>query len=428
MKTHDRKRLMSAVYRYAFAGLAMNYYMFYENLEEYPELDGLIREKEECLAPVLLGFMSGDVSKEQLTEELDTLRCRNRQDMEVLAAYGDSFSIYEYVLNRIERRFVKMDPPSRTTEEFVSLVLDNLSTSDDATILDSRMRSLVSQLPIRYTRQKFYGMVHDRLSVYIGAGQKGIDGLFYMLRTAAMAQQPENMDKAEPELWNFLACLKNENYRNMDSDGYMLCKKSLFDGMELLNKKSDICLLFENVVNNLYAVLLSHDDAMIDTAEDQVFKKILSGLRELFARGEKSMDGALTEALMDLEGIQESAAPRLQFAENEPDADLRKAEKLLSDSPFVDLKEEENDDLPADRQWIDEKAKEFCDQLEKLFAGMPRIVMRAVMASVLSQLPMLFGSVSEFQEYVEGSLLSCTDFAEREACMEIIEKELELES
>ncbi len=427
METRNRKRLLSAAYRFSYSGLVLNYYMFYEGLEEYPELAGLIRDSEAKLAPILDRILAGGEEQDDglLMQQLDGLRGQNRKAMEILSAYGDCFSIYEYVLNRIERRFEKMDPISDTPEEFVSRVLDILGTSNDAAILDSRMRSLVAQLPIRYTRQKFYGMVHDRLSVYIGADQRGLDGLFYMLRTAAMVQLPENMAEAEPELAEVLEHLRNADYRNLDKAGYDACRESFRQGMELFYSKSDIYLLFENIIDDLYVLLISRREAMTDVSEDQVFAKILTGVRTLFAEGGvQPVDESLTESLTELEGIQESAAPRLQFSEKETDSDLRKLERLLSGSPFAELEEEEEGSLPADRQWVDEKAKEFCGQLEELFSGMQRPVVRAVMASVLSQLPMMFRSVDELREYAEGSLLSCTDFAEREACMELLEKEL----
>lgn len=427
METHNRKRLLSAAYRFSYSRLVLNYYMFYESLEEHPELAGLIRDKEAKLAPILEGFLAeGEEQNDDcLTQQLDGLRGQNGKAMEILSAYGDCFSIYEYVLNRIERRFEKRDPFSQTPEEFVSRVLDSLSTSNDASILDSRMRSLVAQLPIRYTRQKFYGMVHDRLSVYIGADQKGLAGLFYMLRTAAMVQLPEEMAEAEPELAEVLERLKAADYRNLDAAGYAACRESFRQGLELFHQKSDIYLLFENIIDDLYVLLISRREAMTDVSEAQVFEKILTGVRTLFAEGGvRPADESLTESLTKLEGIQESAVPRLQFSEKETDSDLRKLERLLSDSPFVELEEEEDGSLPADRHWVDEKTKEFCGQLEELFTGMQKPVVRAVMASVLAQLPMMFRSVDELREYAEGSLLACTDFAEREACMEILEREL----
>lgn len=420
METHNRKKLMSAVYRYAYSCLVMNYYMFYESMSEHTKTAAFIMEREGELAPVLDGFLAGQGS----VEELEVLRGRNREKMEVLTSYGDCFSIYEYVLNRMERRFEKQEPPKQTVEEFVDHVMERMRTAEDSVILDSRIRSVVAQLPVRFTRQKFYGMVLDKLGVYAGTNKKGLEGLFYMLRTAAMIQLPDRMEE-EPELCETLDGLKKADFRRMDGEGYKACRSHFQTGIRLLEEKRDACVLFETIIDNLYALLLSRGEALIDVTEEEVFRKILSGVRQMFAEGSgRSMDEAVTEALTDLEGIQESALERIHFSENESDSDLRKLEKLLSASPFAELEEDDGETETADSRWLEAKGNEFCRQLEEAFAGMSKPVTRAVMASVLAQLPVVFASTDQLREYVEGSLLSCTDFAEREAAMELIEQEL----
>ena len=426
METHERKRLKSAAYRYAFSRLALNYYAFCEMMFEYPAMEDSIRTRESRFGELLEAFLEG----EDRTEALDGLRNETMKEMEILTSYGDCFAIYEYVLNRLERRFLKLDPPKETPEAFADRIVEALKTSGDAVILDSRLRSIVAQLPIRYTRQKFYGMVLDKLTTYIGADRTGIEGLLYMLCTSAMIDLPEGRGEAQRELERAYVSLRDADYRNMDGDAYEAARFCLEQAAERLRRKVDVCLSFENLLNDLYVLFLSRGEAMIDMWEDGVFRHVVTGVREHFARtggpaeAAQKIDEALTESLEDLEGIQESAIERIHFKEEETDEDLRKMEKLLSASPFAPLKEEGGPQEPADRAWVEEKGREFCERLEKLFEGMQKPVVRAVMACVLAQLPMNFRTVEELREYVTGSLLSCTDFAEREACMELLEKEL----
>ena len=110
--------------------------------------------------------------------------------------------------------------------------------------------------------------------------------------------------------------------------------------------------------------------------------------------------------------------------EHEDDAELSVIGKLLSGSSFMRLDEEEKDEEPADRQWIEKKGQEFCQELGQLFEGMPKAVVRAVMAKILSYLPVVFRTGQELQDYILGCLESCTDTAEREACMELLKREL----
>lgn len=421
MENRERKRLMSAAYRYAFSRLALNYYTFCEMLFEQPEMEDIIRAREREFGKLLDRFLEGNCD----TEQIDMLRRRTMGDMEVLTAYGDSFRIYEYVLNRLERRFVKMDPPSQTPESFAEEIVKALQASEDAVILDGHLRSIVAQMPVRYTRQKFYGMVQDRLTTYIGADQSGMEGLFYMLRTSAMVQQPEEMAQAQPDLGETLDVLKSADYKNLDADGYETCRFRLDDAAVKLSVRTDICAAFEGMLGDLYVLCLTSGEAIMDAFEDKVFRHIVTGVREHFKKEDMTgIDRALTEALEDLEGIQEAAYERIRFQEGETDGKLTKLEKLLSDSPFVSLDEDDKEQKAADHEWVEAKGREFCEQLEASFKGMQKPVMRAVMAGVLAQLPMMFRSVDELREYVAGGLLSCTDFAEREACMELLRAEL----
>ena len=96
----------------------------------------------------------------------------------------------------------------------------------------------------------------------------------------------------------------------------------------------------------------------------------------------------------------------------------------MSASEFAPLEEQGGESEPADREWVEAKSRQFCEELEASFQGMPKAVMRAVMAGVLAQLPMTFQAVNELEEYVRESLLACTDYAERETCMELLTREL----
>lgn len=110
--------------------------------------------------------------------------------------------------------------------------------------------------------------------------------------------------------------------------------------------------------------------------------------------------------------------------EGETDPVLLKIARLTSGSSFASLTEPSPSCGAADRRWIETKGEEFCQELTKAFEGMPKPVVRAVMAKILSCLPVVFGSFEELREYIEGSLEGCSDFAEREACMEILSWEL----
>ena len=59
-------------------------------------------------------------------------------------------------------------------------------------------------------------------------------------------------------------------------------------------------------------------------------------------------------------------------------------------------------------------------ELDDSFKNMNVMVKRAVMASVLSSLPVFFNNTEEIQAYINNSLMQCNDDAEQKAVVEII--------
>ena len=102
MNTHKIKKQLSAVYRYAYTNLALNYYSYYEVLQESGKLPSGIRDYTAQYNRLLSEYLEGNLC----LEELDGLRKQVISSVEVTTAYLDCFQIYEYVMNRLERRFI----------------------------------------------------------------------------------------------------------------------------------------------------------------------------------------------------------------------------------------------------------------------------------------------------------------------------------
>ena len=105
-------------------------------------------------------------------------------------------------------------------------------------------------------------------------------------------------------------------------------------------------------------------------------------------------------------------------------------DRLLSGSSFAELKylssQEESEKTEegelVDRISLEKEAGAYFKELEEVFAGSSKQVVRAIMAKVLSDLPVYFGSMDEIQSYITGSLTSCLDEAEKETCKELLEE------
>lgn len=425
METRTRKRRISAAYRYSFARLVLQLWLYYEETIDHL---GEASEKELELGRELMGIIrkfleeieNGDGF--EALEQLKSLRDRIIGRVEILAAFSDCFQIYEYVQNRVERRFVVMADSRYTPKELASSLTESLVSIKDPAQRNGKLRDIVAQLPVRFTKSKFYSMVMERLSSYAGLDRGNVEGYLNMLKSSVMLKLPEGMEREE-ELYGWLECLRRTDYRNLDEEGFEKCRDSLEKGTRLLTSKTDYYVSVEQMANDLYVLFLTEREKIVDASEDLNFRKNTRKILDAIDGG----DGELmkeNEILQQMEGIQESAADLVMAGGTHKDEILDKVDRLVSGSLFMSVEEEEVHSQEANRQWIDAQARDLCGELDSLFAGMQKAVVRAIMAKVLSGLPMVFQDRLEVEEYIRTSLESCTDFAEREASMELLEQEL----
>ena len=104
-----------------------------------------------------------------------------------------------------------------------------------------------------------------------------------------------------------------------------------------------------------------------------------------------------------------------------------KITKLVSGSIFVEFDDEDEKHEIAGLEYIEEKYGQLEKQLTDLFDRSEKPVNRAVMAHILSELPVFFGNVEEIKNYVYRSLNACTDLAEKAAVVQILESMMQEE-
>lgn len=431
MNSHTTKKQMSAAYRYSYSRLALNYYTFYELMSEAESLPTRFSEYASRFHQLLHAFLEGRVD----ISVLHDLRKQVIEEVELFTAYSDCFQIYEYVLNRMERRFQTMTPITETTEEFVSRLMDFLMGAKDQLVLNDRIQQIIGQLPVRYTKQKFYSILQDGLTVYIGSDKKSLDRMLYILRTESMACLPEKMESAYPEFYEILEQLRTTDYLHMTPEQYQASADKITYVSKQLIDDIDLYLLFQDLMNDLYVLCLTGPESMIELGEKQTLEYLVAGVLKEFQTGHTSMiSDQITEKLYELEGRQEGSmeqfmsGPMPEAADKDPAAvKIRTIEKLLSASSFVSLEEETEEPEIADCEWVEAQVEQLIQELNQVFAKQSKPVVRAIMAKLLSAIPSVFRSAEELREYLFGSLESCSDGAERETCMELIYEIMEIE-
>ncbi|MFG6328210.1 MAG: hypothetical protein K1W06_01855 [Lachnospiraceae bacterium] len=456
--------------------LALEYFMFFENIsEETGPLnsgeDKILEQVNSITGSFFWKKPDRDGCK-KLAEELLNLRKEITDRMQVLSAYVDCFSVYEYILNRLEYRFKEMGEMPEDVK-FTEDVVQFIFSSKDNAAINEKVRFVIGQLPMRMLRSKYFDVIRESVSIYKGNSLSSLEGFEYMFRTNAMLYKDKNMDIYFTEFKKPLEELKNAGFEDIDNEQYKTYNGIVEDSTYELLKLSDLYILFGEIVNLLYTIVsvaayteeadrvqdrtldvaatiiqcinilfscLNNDAFKKSCADNDIWKR--SG--EELGSMEEKMDW-LSELLDDLTGKQETISEILDMAEATlgqvkevhggaidslglaENFDLLTRFSLLnSNSTFAELDEDRDaEDVEVTPQMADEAAGRLISEVKELFKSSSRILRRAVMANTLEKIPVFFNTPQEVADYISLSLLQCDDEAEKYASKEIIMNEIE---
>lgn len=424
------KKSLTAAFQYSCTRMALNYYMYFEGVADA----GSMSSWEETFHRDFQRIMGAVLKGESRLSELEELRRKAMDKMEVLTAYTDCFQVYEHVLNRLELRYVPSEEKQALPDDeaLANEILRFLTSSRDSALMNERIQMVMEQLPIRFTKSKFFSMVQEGLSIYKGSEKSSLDAIMYVLRTESMLQLPDNMKEGYEDLYEILSMLSGADYKNLSQEEF----NRLADGLQIASGQildiSGQLMLEMDLINDLYVMHLAGTHAVMDAAEKQNLTELLQVIwTKLEAEDYSIPEDQVEDMLVQLEGKQERYYERwLRYdtsgngktGENgsELSEALRKTGLLLSGSSFVELEQAAGDSAEVTENMLDEEIQKFFQELSRLWDGMPRVTVRAIMARILSSLPVCFNSVPELEAYVKSSLESCTDMDEKTISMELI--------
>lgn len=432
MESRRMKKQISAACHYAYTRLALNYYMYYEVILEGDLLSGRLEGLGKRYHSLLKSFLKGNPQ----LDELDCLRTDTASAMEANTAYTDVFQAYEYVLNRLEGRFEPQLMGDRNVrideEEWTAEIMAYIMDTDQGMVVNERIQSVVGQLPIRLTRNKFFAMVEKGLSVYKGGTVSGLDDMLYILRSEAMLVRPEDMETGYEDLHSIFREFENTDFKAVTAEEYRHLTAEMERAGQILLDTTGELMLFMDLINDLYVLMLSRKWAMMEVSEERLLQGMLSSVHALFEGGAATaIPQELTDKLSMLEGKQEAYFEQWMRLETDVngaadgmDEDreiLRKIGLLMSDSSFMSLERPDSGPEPkVDEELMAGKLEHFFGELSAAWEGKPKVLIRAVMSKILSRLPVFFDSLEEVRLYVEGSLRSCSDGKEKEISMRLI--------
>lgn len=440
--------------KYAKIKMMMEYYMFYETISEgiNPYID-TAKEIVQKLHLLIEEFFEKNPSTEEtqnMAKQLIELRQEVVDRMQVLTAYVDCFVVYEYVLNRVQYRFEDMEMMPDDSSFAQDLVNFIFASQDNVTISDN-IRFTLGQLPMRMSRNRYFDIIKESISVYKGSDVSSLEGFLYMFRTNAMLYQDENMEKYFTEFIPVLEELSALDYETIDRKTYDIYAEKIRTNASKLNDISDLYMQIGQLINDLYSICATAEYSLEDTKLN-VTKTVIRGINALFMEKDSDVwnDSEelleteedklywLGEMFTQIEGMQENiyeemntagavleevseshkkSIASLGFAEDF--MTLKKLFLLTSNSIFAEL-EEKTIEEKVSEVMAEKVAAELIEECKVFFKGKSRMLRRAIMANTLEKMPVFFSTAQEVADYVTTSLAQCSDEAEKYAAKQLL--------
>jgi len=435
---HKGKNLKSNLK--AYKEIAVQNYLDYDALEltfsaftmmqEITEEKQGLAEKEKtavdtiCKSLKKLGNEKADIFG--VVEDMKALRKEITGKMDLFTAYTDRLICYEYVLNRMELKYLSAKELNKKMAEFnEEAYLQQLSAylfgNKDQSVVRDKLRLIMGQIPVHMTKSKLFEKIGESLTLYKGGDRQSLDDFLYMIRTSAMVYEPEKYVGEYPEFENVLTILAEADYKEMDEETYSKMTQLLEQGVFSIHEITDFYYTLQKVVNGIYAMCL-----ILPYIKEN---GILKDCRQIWLSLAKKE--YQDEMLMPLEGKIEKNVEKTSYLESvlQEIKDSYKEEveelgftqffgefslvaKLLSDSLFIDLEKVEEENI-ADADYVKEQTEKLLDELSVKLSEVSRPVKRAIMGQIIEKLPMMFQKSEEVLEYIQINLFGCQDKAEK---------------
>lgn len=424
---------------YAMAKMCLNYYTMKEIVGEIEDSDvGIVKDFGVVSDIIKTYIIDNNAVTDECLNQIKQMRDSVEYKMRILTAYTDGYEIYEYILNRIEAR-IKNESEDVDIEMLSDKMFRYVFSENDTVVINSKLQLLISQLPVRMTKNKFYDIVSNTLSIYKGGEVSSVSDFADRLRSAVLISKPEGFDTEYPFLYETYNELKTADYKSMDLNTYNDLMDKLSHAAASINEDVSAYVLFQEIINDVYAILLSLDNVKDNT--NRGYKAAFDILKACTSHEDIfDVQEELMQSFEALEGVQEDVYETIMILEtvlddvitghaevvsklglqNEFDK-LSIIEKLLSTSLFIELeKDMVFESKIADSDFIMKLREELTNDFANLFEENDRIVNRSIMCKTLAGMPIFLNSQQEIKEYFDYVLESCKDASELTACNKLV--------
>lgn len=419
---------VTAYSEYAALELTFSAYVMIQEVVE--EKAGLPEKEENIMNRILkaLGMLGdGSAEADSLIGQMKTLRREITDKMDLFTCYTDRFLVYEYVLNRMELKYLPEKELNRKLEVFdedryMQQLSHYLFSDRDQSVVREKVRLVLGQIPVHMTKSKFSQRVSEALTLYKDSDRRTLEDFIYMIRTSAMVYEPAKYAGEYPAFETILHRLETAEYTGMEEDTYHEMADMLEEGARQIHEITDFYYYLQKVVNSIYAVCLMVPYQEKESRLIRLCRQIWESLadRDYWDEMLEPLEGQIEDrlertsyletVLFDIKSSYQAELGELGLTGFFGDAAT--VANLLSDSLFIDL-ELTSQEETADAAYIRQRTGELVDELMKKLGEVSRPVKRAVMGQVLEKLPLMFEKAEEVLEYIQVNLMGCQDKAEK---------------
>lgn len=431
---------------YATVKGSMNYYTMKEVCDEQDDKNTDVCKYFALLTDLLdRHLVKREAVDEDSMEAIAQLRSNVEYKMHILTAYTDAYEIYEYVLNRVEAavrdEVAPVDAKGLSEKMFAYVFAEN-----DTVVINSKLQLLMAQLPVRMTKNKFYDIVNSTLNIYEEGETTSVDEFVDMLRSAVLLKKPKGFETEYPFLYHVYTDLAEADYAALTLPEFEDLTKRLNQAATIINNEVSAFMLLQEVINDVYTILLTIDAAYEKNEED--VPGYAAALRIIKACVKAETIDQLPDEVMDefftIEGVQERVYESIVILEavldeirvgkaeqieslalTETFDRLDKVSKLLSTSLFIDLDKVSRKTETADHAYITAKKEALVKELGDLFSSVKRPVYRSMMCKLLAAMPIFMNTQQEIRDYFDYVIENCKDDSELMACNKLISEMIE---
>ncbi|MCT4688156.1 hypothetical protein [Vallitalea sp.] len=430
-------------YKVAVYDLLFNCITFLEMLDDTKNNNYLLKDSQSKeITKWVIAIFDNYANLESLVyERQDLMKIRDKieSNIEMLSYYTDEVETYEYILNRIEGRFIHNYYDLEDDSSFAGNLLQFIFETDENIVINEKIKLTLSQLPIRITKNKFHEYIENSLELYKGAYISDLNNFIDMLKgTAILGQDYKGYHR---DIWENIEILRNTDYKNIEKPQYDNIVDIKIDIANKIEKIYSVYTLGASIINNL--IEISYCDRFSSFADNDTLHIVDELFHIIKIKGEKiGADDELFNSLERIEGVIETNlgdiekyAPVIETANTKYNKfikeygfsvtykNIQKLDYMSATSSY--FMNPEKMDMTEDDDRIDEFTlakikKELIFCIDEYLKDKSQIYRRAIMSRLLYYLPVTFKKPQEIHSYIINSLEQCSDLNEKNASKELL--------